>query len=242
MEERLSMRRLVYVPIIHTDAELGTLAGDIEERAKKVIGESNWQQHKEVVRRYWQEIADYWEGNDVPGLKIFQDGMPADGVVGAKIVKSLADTGSVNYKIIAQLLEKGAILIQTEDPEAVKEEYLLAKELTKRKSLLASLWAVLRYRRQKGRLLQVRDAYIARQIKEHLADGETGVCFLGAEHQALANLPPDIEVIALKDPQKVRAYHQKYMSRKWAAEVSELGAYLTMPIQSQRKPGEADDE
>lgn len=239
MEERLSMRRLVYVPIIHTDSELGSLAGGIEERAKKVIGESNWQQHKEVVRRYWQEIADYWEGNNVPGLKIFQDGMPADGVVGAAIVKSLADKGSINYKIIAQLLEKGATLIQTEDPEAVKEEYLLAKELAKRKSLLASLWAVLRYRRQKGRLLHVRDTYIARKIKENLADGETGVCFLGAEHQVLAYLPPDIEVIALKDPQKVRAYHQKYMSRKWAEEVSELRAYLTMPIQ--RKPGEADD-
>ena len=55
------MKRLVYVPIIHTDQELGTLAEGIEERAKRVVGESNWQQHKEVVRRYWQEIANYWE-------------------------------------------------------------------------------------------------------------------------------------------------------------------------------------
>lgn len=239
MEQRLSMRRLVYVPIIHTGPELGTLAESIEERAKRVVGESNWQRHKEVVRRYWQEIANYWEQNNVPGLKIFQDGMPADGVVGETIVKSLADKGSVNYQIIARLLEKGATLIQTEDPETVKKEYLLAKELIKRKSLLASLRAVFRYRRQKGRLLQARDTYITSRIKESLAEGETGVCFLGAEHQIIASLPQDIEVIALKDPQKVREYHHKYMSRKWAEEVSKLGAYLTMPVQ--RKPGEADD-
>ena len=175
----------------------------------------------------------------MPGLKIFQDGMPADGVVGETIVKNLADKGSINYQIIAQLLEKGATLIQTEDPEAVKKEYLLARELMKRKSLLASLWAVLRYRRQKGRLLQVRDAYITGRIKKSLVEGETGVCFLGAEHRIIASLPQDIEVIALKDPQKVREYQQKYMSRKWADEVSKLGAYLTMPIQ--RRPGDADN-
>ena len=240
MEERLSVRRLVYVPIIHTNPELGTLAEGMEEQAKKVVGEDNWQRHKEVVLCYWQEIANYWEKKNIPGLKIFQDGMPAGGAMGEAIVKSLADKGSINYTIIAQLLEKGATLIQTEDPEAVKKEYLLAKDLTKRKSLLASLWAVYRYRRQKVRLLQVRDAYIAGRIKENLAEGETGVCFLGAEHQILASLPQDIEIIALKDPQKVREYHQKYMSRRWAEEVGELGAYLTMPIE--RKLDEADDE
>lgn len=227
------------MPIIHAEQESGTLAEGIEERAKVVIGESNWQRHKEVVRRYWQEIADYWERTHIPGLKIFQDGMPTDGEVAETIVKSLVDKGSINYKIIAQLVEKGAILIQTEDPEAVKKEYLLAKELAKRKSLLGSLWAVVRYKQHKGRLLQARDAYIIRRISESLAEGETGVCFLGAEHQILASLPQDIEIIALKDPQKVREYHQKYMSRKWEEDVSRLGSYLTASIQI--KPGETDE-
>jgi hypothetical protein len=239
VEERLSMRRLVYVPIIHSEPELGTLGQSIEEWAKVVAGESNWQRHKEVVRRYWQEIADYWEGQNIAGLKIFQDGLPADGEVGEFIVKSLADKGSVNHKIIAHLLERGATLIQTEDPEVVKKEYLLAKELTKRTAFLGSLWAIFRYRRQKDRLLKARDTYIIKRINESLEAGETGVCFLGAEHQILPNLPRDIEVIPLKDPQKVRVYHQKSMSRKWEKEVRELGAYLTMPIQI--KSGETYD-
>ena len=66
------MRRLVYVPIIHTDLDLGSLAGGVEERAKPVVGGINWQEHKEVVRLYWQQIANYWEAKNVSGLKIFQ--------------------------------------------------------------------------------------------------------------------------------------------------------------------------
>lgn len=232
------MRRLIYVPIIHTEQDLGTLAEGIEERTEAIVGRNHWQEHKEVVRLYWQEIANYWAGEQVAGLKIYQDGMPVDGVIGKEIVKSLADKGSINHKIIAQLLEKGAELIQTEDPKALNAEYVLTKELLKRKSVPGTLLALLRYRWQKDRLLKVRDTYISKRINESLEDGEIGVCFLGAEHQIVANLPKDIEVIPLKDPEKVRAYHQKFTSKKWEEEVNKLSAYLTTPIKIQ--PGEKD--
>jgi hypothetical protein len=230
MGERHAMRRLIYVPIIHTDPELGSLAEGIEERAKAVVGSSNLQKHKEVVRLYWQAIADYWEEKNVSGLKIFQDGIAADGMVGKNIVKSLADKGSINHKIIEQLMEKGAELIKTEDPELLKEEYFLTRELIERKSLLGSLWALVRYRSQKDKLLKARDTYIVKRIDESLGEGETGVCFLGAYHQLLPNLPKDIEVITLKDPQKVREYYQKFMSKRWEKEVDDLGTYLMTPI------------
>lgn len=231
------MRRLIYVPIIHTDQDLGTLAEGIETQTKAVVGESHWQKHNEVIRLYWQEIADYWEREHVSGLKIYQDGMPIDGEIGKNIVKSLAEKGSINHKIIEQLLEQGAELIRTEDPKALKAEYVLTKALLKRKSVPGTFWALLRYRWQKGRLLKARDTYIIKRINESLEDGEIGVCFLGAEHQIMANLPKDIEVIPLKDPEKVRAYHQKFTSKKWE-EVKKLGAYLTTPIKI--KPGEKD--
>ena len=225
------MRRLVYVPIIHTDLDLGSLAGGVEERAKPVVGGINWQEHKEVVRLYWQQIANYWEAKNVSGLKIFQDAMVANGVVGKNIVKSLADKGSINYKIIEQLMEKGAELIKTEDPELLKEEYFLTSELIKRKSILGSLGALFRYRWRKNTLLKARDTYIVKRINESLEEGETGVCFLGAYHQILPNLPKDIEVITLKNPRKVRAYYQKVTSKKREEEVDKLGSYLTMPIE-----------
>ena len=224
------MRRLIYVPIIHTDADLGSLAEEIEDRTKAVVGDINRQKHKEVVQLYWQEIADYWNRKNVSGFKIFQDGMVADGKVGENIVKSLADKGSINYKIIEQFMEKGAELIKTEDPESLKEEYFLLRELTQRKSFLSSLWALFRYRWRKDKLLKARDTYIIKRINESLKEDETGVCFLGAYHQILPNLPKDIEVIMLKDPQKVREYSQKFTSKKWEEEVNKLGHYLTTPI------------
>ncbi len=188
MGERLYMRRLIYVPIIHTDPDLGSLVEGIEERARAVVGDNNWEKHKEVVRLYWQEIADYWQGKNVSGFKIFQDGMPVSGVVGKNIVQSLANEGSINHKIIEQLLDKGAELIQTEDPDPLKS------------------------------------------INESLEEGETGICFLGAYHQVLPHLPKDIEVITLKDPEKVRAYYQKLTSNQSEGEVDRLGSYLAAPI------------
>jgi hypothetical protein len=197
------MRKLIYVPIIHTEADLGSLAEGIEERAKAVVGEANWQKHKKEVDLYWQEIYDYWTKETIPGLKIFQDGMPVDGPVGENIVKSLAYNGSVNYKIIEELLNKGAILIKTEDAELLKEEYFLTRELTESEPVSNSLRALARYRWRKDKLLKARDTYIASRIGENLKEGETGVCFLGADHQIASRLPKDIEVITLKEPGKI---------------------------------------
>lgn len=224
------MRRLIYVPIIHAGADFGTLAAGIEEWATAVTSSSNWQKHKEVVRLYWQAIADYWEGENVAGYKIFQDGMPVGGSNGKNIVKDLAAQASINYIIVDRLLEQGAVLVKTEDPDILKEEYLLTSALMKRKTIFGSLLALLRYRWQKNGLLKARDIYIIQSINAGLGEGETGVCFLGANHQIVPGLPKDIEVITLKDPEKVRAYSQKYTLKKWENEVNVLGSYLTAPI------------
>lgn len=232
---RFQMRRLLYIPIIHTDVDLGDLATGIEERAKALLGDSNMRKHKEIVNLYWQAVVDYWQGKNVVGLKIFQDAMATDGALGQNIVKSLADKGSPNYKILAQLIEHGAILVKTEDPEPLKEEYFLMRELTKNKSFSESVSALQQYQRRKDTLLKARDASIITSITEHLKEGETGVCFLGAEHQIVARLPKDIEIIALKDPAKVRAYSQGFRSNKGDMKI--LGSYLIAPIEI----GEKDD-
>jgi hypothetical protein len=224
------MRRLIYVPIIHSDPDLGMLAEGIEERTKVVVGSYSWQKHKEVVRLYWQEITKFWQGKKVSGFKIFQDGMPADGAIGESTVKSLAEKGSINYQIVQQLLENGAILEKTEDPELLKEEYFLTRELTEKKSVSGSLSALFRYRQRKDTLLRSRDRFIINRIKQSLEEEETGVCFLGAYHQVWSNLPKDIEVILLKDPVKVREYYQKLTSSKSEKEVERLGSYLIESI------------
>jgi hypothetical protein len=212
------------------EADLGGLADDIAQRTRAMVGLRNWQKHTEVVRLYWQAIASYWKEKKVSGFKIFQDGMPADGEVGKNIVMEVANKGSVNYKVIELLMKKGAVLVKTEAPELLREEYLLNQELTKRTSFFRSLIVVVKYRWRKGKLLKERDRYIVTRIDENLAEGETGICFLGAYHQILHNLPKDIEVITLKDPQKVSEYSQKFASGKSEDDVNSLGEYLIAPI------------
>jgi hypothetical protein len=224
------MRWLIYVPIIHTEADAGELAGGIEEQAEAVVGGDNWQKHKEVVRRYWQAIADYWEGKNVADFKIFQDGLPVDGEVGENIVKSLAEKGSINHMIVMRLMQQGAQLVKTEDPELVKEEYVLTRELIEKKSSPGKFTALFRYRQRKDRLLRARDRYMVKRINESLVEGETGICFLGAYHQVWSSLPKDIAVITLKDPQKVKEYYQKFTSNRWEKELDTLRSYLTAPI------------
>lgn len=221
---------MIYVPIIHTNLDLGSLAADIEMKTKKMVKPTSWRKHKIIVKNYWDEIARYWQERQVSGFKIFQDGMATNGMVGQKIVSDLAKKGSVNYKIVKQLVEKGAQLVKTEDPELLKEEYFLTKELVERKSFLGTLFALLRYKWRKGGLLAERDSYIAKRIDENLQEGETAICFLGVYHQMIQKLPSDLTVVYLKDPKKIRQYYQKLTSRSREGEINRLARWLVKPV------------
>lgn len=227
------MRRLLYVPIIHTDPDLGSLAEGIEAQAKLVVGASRWQKHKETVHLYWQQIAACCAQVPASGLKIFQDGLPIDGPAGENLVKDLANQGSVNHEIIAHLLERGAELVDTEDPTLLKEEYTLTRELMQSKSNKDGPQALSLYRWRKDRLLKARDIYISRRINARLVEGETGICFLGAYHRIFPYVAKDIALIPLKDPAQVSAYYQKLTSSRGADEVEKLASYLTTPINLQ---------
>ena len=75
------MRTLIYVPIIHTSADMGTLGAELRRKSASGIGENKWQKHTETVNRYWDAIESYFENIhiSIPGIKIYQDGMFVDG-------------------------------------------------------------------------------------------------------------------------------------------------------------------
>lgn len=224
------MRRLIYIPIIHLNPDLGSLKRSFKRRAKKLIGTDNWQKHEEVINRYWLSIENFWKEKKVLGFKIFQDSLAANGSLGKQIIHDLAEKGSINYRIIRQLVEKGAKLVKTEDADLLKEEYFMTKELIKKKSFLGALFAFLNYRLRKDTLLTKRDAYIIRRIDENLKEEETGICFLGAYHKVLPSLPKDIKVIALRDPGKVKEYYSRLTNDYRRGVVNDLGRCLTKPI------------
>lgn len=220
----------MYTPIIHTDPDLGSLAADLEKKAVKLLG-SYWGEHKKLVEQYWQGIERFLERQTLTKVLIFQDGMPESGRVAQAIIEKLAQTGSPNYQILKSLTEKGAQMQKTEDPELLKKEYQLTKDLAARKNLMSTIFAFLKYKLRKNALLSARDDYIAKQINQNLKEGETGICFLGAYHDVLSKLASDIRIVLVKDPDKVREYYTRLTHGETMGTINDLASYLRGPIE-----------
>ena len=225
------MRILIYVPIIHTSADLGSLAGDVTKRGIADLGEDVWKEHQRTVEGLWDAISHYFDSMDVSGMKIYQDGMVADGEVGQKIVEEGIKSGSKNYEIISKLLQKGAILVKTEDFKLVKEERDRLLAMTQAKSITLKLIALIKYKLVKNRLLIKRDKFIAKRIDETLNQGETGIIFIGAYHNIKKWLPKDIQIKEIKDADKIREYQRLLpFYNKNQERIEELGRYLVSGI------------
>ncbi|MBU2540729.1 MAG: hypothetical protein KJ593_02405 [Candidatus Omnitrophica bacterium] len=225
------MRTLIYVPIIHTSADLGSLAKAVAKRGIADLGQELWKEHRKTVDGFWDCLSVYFFLLDVRGMKIYQDGMVAEGEVGEKIVEEGLKSGSKNYEIVSKLLKKGAFLIKTEDFELVKKERDRLVVITQAKSIFKKLIAVIKYKLTKNKLLSKRDKFIAKRIDETLAHGEKGILFIGAFHNIKKRLPKNILIREIKDTEKVKEY-QKLLPfyNKHKQRFEELGRYLISPI------------
>jgi len=225
------MKALIYVPIIHTSADLGSLAKDLNRRGIADLGEELWKEHIKTVETFWDELSHYFDSIDVSGMKIYQDGMVAGGEVGQKIVEEGAKSGSKNYELVSELLKRGAILVKTEDFKLVKKERDRLIAITQAKSLPEKLIAFMKYKVIKNRLLNKRDEFIAGRVGETLKLVETGIIFIGAYHNIKDRLPKDIRIMEIKNTEKVREY-QKLIPfyDKNRERIEELGRYLISKI------------
>ncbi len=209
------MRTLIYVPIIHSVADMGSLGEELKRKSVLGLGENLWQKHADAVKGYWEAIESYFENIDfyVTGIKIFQDGMFVDGEMGMKLISDGVKSGSKNSEIILKLINRGAILIKTEDFKMVKDEYDGLQSILKSKTNIKKLFHLLRYKISKPIFLRRRDRFIAGTIDEKLGQNETGVLFIGAYHNVMKRLPKDITVIELKEVANIRKYQKAIQSR-----------------------------
>lgn len=225
------MKKLIYVPIIHMSADLGSIANHVDKRGIAVFGEEFWKKHRETVSGFWDSIVNYFINLEVKDFKIYQDGMVADAEVGQKIVEEGVKSGSKNYEIIDDLLKKGAVLVKTEDFALVKEERDRIVKITQAATTTQKLIAYLKYKLAKNRLLKKRDNYIAKRIDETLDYGETGILLIGAYHDIIPKLAKDIQVIEVKEARKISRYQNLLLSaRKNKLEFEELNKYLISPV------------
>lgn len=211
------MRSLIYVPIVHSKADLGALGQAAAEHTAGVIEAGLIEQRRDSIEAMWAVIRSKVLAMPLnwPTVRIYQDGLPICGHEHA-IVRDLAAAGSHNHGLLAELLERGAMLMGTEEPPLLIREYKRVQRLI----ALAQQPApdsreILAIRREGEELLVQRDASIAGRIRSTLAEGEQGVLFIGLLHRVdeliadevhiqhlIRNLPLGAE--PLRDLQSIR--------------------------------------
>jgi len=211
------------------ESDLGSEAAAIDSKSASLFGEERWAKHKESVAKFWERIADYFATVDTSTLKIYQDGLPADGALGRKIIEEAAKRGSKNHQIILSLIARGAEIIKTEDPSLLKEEYEYITKLTHSRSIQEKTIVSARYKLRKNQLTKERDKFVAKTINETLGEGETGLLFMGSYHNIFPFLPKDIVVKQVKDQETISAYFTELVSGVEGRKFEQLAEYLASP-------------
>lgn len=193
------MRKLVYIRIVHTAADMGSLSKKLQEEIISRIGKDKWEENQSRILKFWDELEKELLGLklDLEHTKIYQDGLPSGGEMGMKIVHTAAKLGSQNYRLIEKLIENKAGIVATESPELLIEERTMMMDMYNSSTLEEREKAKQRYETRKKTLLLERDKYIASRINSTLKAGEIGILFIGAEHNVIPGLEKDIEVIDL---------------------------------------------
>jgi hypothetical protein len=175
---------------------MGTLAKEIGSRLAKELG-PRWLQKKETaVDSLWDSIEMMLAQIDFPRAKvrIYQDGLPVCGRE-IEIVNELANAGSRNHRLIAELAKKGATIMGTESGELLIEEYRRVKQILAQSGVATKADPMID---AGAALLQKRDQFIAERIDRTLQSGEIGILFIGMLHSVQHYLAKDITVIATR--------------------------------------------
>jgi hypothetical protein len=193
------MRSLMWVPIIHSPEDLGGLCGSVQSTYIDRGGQAEWDAYLATVADLWQQIRLMITGLnlDWPHVRLYQDGLPICDHEEA-IVHELAQKGSDNHRLLADLIGRGAALTGTESPPLLIAEYELNRrilsEQEKNGRLKTSSPLVARQGQQ---LLDQRDRFIASRIAQTLQPHEQGLLFLGMLHSLDGRLPRDITLTTL---------------------------------------------
>ncbi|MBN2140876.1 MAG: hypothetical protein JW718_07700 [Desulfovibrionaceae bacterium] len=194
---KASSRTLIYLPIVHTLADMGGLGETVLQKTLQKLGRKRYSRKSEAIDAMWGEIERVvgalplaWDK-----VRLYQDGLPVCGRE-TDIVTDLAQAGSRNHQLLLRLMHKGAALMGTESADLLVQEYQLVRQ-----SLAAEGPARLAGEPHSSKsvvgsaaLLERRDQYIARRINETIGPGETGILFLGMLHSLAALLDKDIGV------------------------------------------------
>lgn len=188
-------RKLFYIPIVHTETDMGALSESVKKASLQKMGLQGWKRKKQIIGRFWNDIEKAINNLNLPysRTKIYQDGLPVcEGGKELEIVNQLASTGSRNHELLDKLIRKGATLMGSESPDLLVMEYNLAMNTFNNptSSLKGEDMKI-----QSAEILKKRDEFIAKRINDTLKDGEVGVLLIGLLHNVVPLLDVDIEVV-----------------------------------------------
>jgi len=197
----VSIRTLIYIPIIHTETDMGTLGESIRRSTLQKFGRRGLKRKEDMIDNLWTEIERIIDTFDLSyeEVRLYQDGLPVCGRE-AEIVTELAKAGSRNHRLLLLLMKRGATITGTESLELLMEEYELDKQI------LAVTGAREKARIEVSRkamidsLLKRRDRFISDRINSTLCAGKTGILFIGMLHSLRNTLDNDVNVIYPLNP------------------------------------------
>ena len=107
-------RKLIYIPIIHTEADMGGLSESVKRATLQKLGLKSWKRKVAATDRMWAEIEQAIDGLDLAydKVRLYQDGFPVCGRE-TEIIADLVKAESRNHRLLFRLMEKGAILMGT---------------------------------------------------------------------------------------------------------------------------------
>ena len=188
-------RRLFHIPVIHSQAEMGSLSPAIQAMTVRRLGAEGWERNVSIIDSIWTRIEEAIDGWSLPcrQARLYQDGLPVCGRE-LEIVSELAKAGSRNHQLLLRLQERGAILMGTESADLLVQEYHLSKRLLAAGGSAAAARWESRHEEMRRVLLERRDRAIAERINHTLCRGEIGLLFLGMLHSVEGWLDRDIQV------------------------------------------------
>lgn len=228
------MRRLIYVPIIHEAADLGSISDAAHEKGHDIFGRVRWEAHRETVKLFWKQIALYFKGIDAEGLDIFQDGLPVGGEIARRIIREGARRGSENYRVVLDLIHRGGIIKKTEDVTLLKKELARVEHLSRREPHGEEKTTPFQDLISSDPLMADRDRFTAQNINKHL--GRQGVLFMGAFHSVPMYLEKEIHVVELKKIEAVQRYLNIMYANGPQIILESLSAAMVSPIEPSIPP------
>lgn len=187
------MRALIYVPMVHSEADLGRMAEEVRRQYIDALGADAWSRRTSAVDAMWAGIRQKLLALPLAWntVRLYQDGLPVCGRE-LDIVRDVAAAGSLNHRLLLELVERGAVLMGTESAELLVREYRRVQELVQVARGGAAGVAALE--REGQAVLRDRDVFIARRILTTLQQDETGIVFCGLLHRIDELIGDDSEV------------------------------------------------